>query len=222
MACVSDVLLRLARPDTPCRGRQISCDVAEAVEYLHGQLGVLHGDLKAGKSAGGGSATLCRLSAVVSPCYPGSRLPPLHLPPDACPLAPLPPAGNVLLDEGLRACVSDMGLAQVVAQSARTARGCSRVYASPEQLLGQRCTLAADVYSLGILLLLLVTGQPEGARGRWRMPAAPEECPKVRWKVARGSLGLGPACPVPALLPLHGKTALHVVLFSLLATAGGS
>lgn len=52
---------------------------------------------------------------------------------------------NVLLSEDWRAKVSDLGMAQVLAGSARLAVGFSRVYAAPEQLMGQRCTLAADM-----------------------------------------------------------------------------
>ena len=51
----------------------------------------------------------------------------------------------MLLSEDWRAKVSDLGMAQVLAHSARTAVGFSRVYAAPEQLMGQRCTLAADM-----------------------------------------------------------------------------
>ena len=60
-----------------------------------------------------------------------------------------PRRSNVLVSAGWRASVSDLGLAQVLAGSARTAVGFTRVYAAPEQLLGQRCTLAADMYRWG-------------------------------------------------------------------------
>ncbi|KAL4440185.1 hypothetical protein ABPG75_003186 [Micractinium tetrahymenae] len=85
-------------------------------------------------------------------------------------------AANVLLSGDGRACVSDLGLAQVLVGPA-TAVGCSRIYAAPEQLLGQRCTLAADMYSFGILLIELLTQKHWDLRGQWRLPRAPEECP---------------------------------------------
>ena len=53
--------------------------------------------------------------------------------------------------------------------------------AAPELLLGQRCTLAADVYSLGLLLVQLTTGHIIRRRGDWRSPAVPDECPQVSW-----------------------------------------
>lgn len=51
--------------------------------------------------------------------------------------------------------------------------------AAPEQLLAQRCSLAADVYSLGLVLAELTTGQVLKRRGEWRLPRSPEECPAV-------------------------------------------
>ena len=57
---------------------------------------------------------------------------------------------------------------------------CHPPAAAPEQLLGQRCTLAADVYSFGILLIELLTQTHWDVRGQWRLPRAPEECPTVR------------------------------------------
>ena len=48
--------------------------------------------------------------------------------------------------------------------------------AAPEQVLGQRCTLTADIYSLGILLVELTTQQAVTRRGGWRLPLAPQEC----------------------------------------------
>lgn len=49
--------------------------------------------------------------------------------------------------------------------------------AAPEQLLAQRCSLAADVYSLGLVLAELTTGQVVKRRGEWRPPRPPDECP---------------------------------------------
>ena len=55
--------------------------------------------------------------------------------------------------------------------------------AAPEQLMGQRCSLAADLYSFGIQLIELITQEQSGGRGEWRLPRAPEECPQVRKRV---------------------------------------
>lgn len=43
--------------------------------------------------------------------------------------------------------------------------------------MGQRCSLATDVYALGILLIELATNRVGGKRGEWRLPRAPEDCP---------------------------------------------
>lgn len=51
--------------------------------------------------------------------------------------------------------------------------------AAPEQLLGHRCTLAADVYSFGLVLVELTTHTVMRRRGQWRLPRAPEECPQA-------------------------------------------
>ncbi|PSC74771.1 serine threonine-kinase [Micractinium conductrix] len=115
------------------RGCQVALDVAEALDFLHTQLGILHSDLK--------------------------------------------PA-NVLLSADGRASISDLGVAQVAGSSARTAVGYNRAYAAPEQLVGVRCTLAADIYSFGVLLVALLTQLPVVQRGGWRLPSAPQECPQ--------------------------------------------
>ena len=56
----------------------------------------------------------------------------------------------MLLSADLRAHVADLGVAQWVGSGGRTAPAGTRMYAAPEQLMGQRCTLSADMYSLGI------------------------------------------------------------------------
>ncbi len=64
-------------------------------------------------------------------------------------------------------------------------------YASPEQLLGQPITTAADVYSLGVLLAVLLAGEPPFSRShgeRLRQlgdPAGPP--PLERWARAQGA-----------------------------------
>ena len=96
-----------------------------------------------------------------------------------------PQSANVLLTRDWRARLSDLGVAQALgAASARTAAGGSRLYASPEQLLGKRCTLAADVYSLGLLLVELATRRLISRRASWALPQAPGDCPQVRGRGA--------------------------------------
>jgi hypothetical protein len=58
--------------------------------------------------------------------------------------------------------------------------------------MGLRCTLAADVYSLGVLLVQLTTQHMGSKRGEWRLPHVPQECSQV-WRACL------PAC-LPACL----------------------
>ena len=51
--------------------------------------------------------------------------------------------------------------------------------AAPEQLMGDQCTAASDLYAFGILLIELTTQVLVERRGSWRMPTAPQDCPQV-------------------------------------------
>ncbi|KAL4437186.1 hypothetical protein ABPG75_004325 [Micractinium tetrahymenae] len=115
-------------------------------------------------------------------------------------------ASNVLLSEGWRACVSDLGMAQMVGQGPRSAAGFTATHAAPEQLLAQRCSLAADVYSLGLVLAELTTGQVVKRRGEWRLPRAPEECPPAVAELIRRC-----TLPEPAARPTAAEV-LHALL----------
>src|SRR5947209_18166701 len=69
---------------------------------------------------------------------------------------------NVLIDEEGRAKVTDFGIARTLDEDGLTADG--RVlgttdYVSPEQALGQRVTGQSDLYSLGIVLYEMLTGE---------------------------------------------------------------
>lgn len=172
------------------RGRGIALDLAEALDYMHTQLRMLHSDLKA--RAG------WRRQPCLRPCcwrFLSKRRSKLAACLRACvrwhTVKPLP----ALLLLAVRQCASGPGLAgecgrlwpvagapaslapvevhlqlgaicilgpfcmpyqpaqpfrlllpQVLNSLPRTAVGFSRVYAAPEVLLGQRCTLAADVH----------------------------------------------------------------------------
>ena len=85
-----------------------------------------------------------------------------------------------MLSEDLRASVGDLGTALWLGSAAAaSAVGFSHTHAAPEVLLGGRCSPAADVYSLGILLIEIVTLAPVLRRSSWRLPSAPHECPQV-------------------------------------------
>ena len=70
---------------------------------------------------------------------------------------------NVLIDEEGRAKVTDFGIARSLDLDAHQLTGAGRVigttdYVSPEQALGQEVTPQSDVYSLGIVLYEMLTG----------------------------------------------------------------
>ena len=89
---------------------------------------------------------------------------PVHEPTHA-----LPPHGPELMPR----------LAAPLDSSEFTLSPCLPLCAAPEQLMGQRCTLASDLYSFGVLLIELTTFDLGARRGDWRLPLAPEECPQV-------------------------------------------
>jgi eukaryotic-like serine/threonine-protein kinase len=71
---------------------------------------------------------------------------------------------NVLIDEEGRAKVTDFGIARNLELEARHLTGAGRVvgttdYVSPEQALGHEVTGQSDIYSLGIVLYEMLTGE---------------------------------------------------------------
>lgn len=52
----------------------------------------------------------------------------------------------MLLNGSLRAALGDLGVARALAVSTGGAVGFCCTHASPEQLMGQRCGVAADMY----------------------------------------------------------------------------
>ncbi len=70
--------------------------------------------------------------------------------------------GNILLDREGSVLVADFGIARAAGAGGATTSGVvigSAQYVSPEQVAGDPITPASDIYSLGVVLYELVTGQ---------------------------------------------------------------
>ena len=69
---------------------------------------------------------------------------------------------NILLDESERAYVTDFGIARSLDQADQTAAGVllgTPAYLSPEQTWGEKADTRSDLYSLGLVLYEMLTGQ---------------------------------------------------------------
>lgn len=119
--------------------------------------------------------------------------------------------GNVLLGAHGRAWLTDFGIARLLHDAARhTATGTmvgSPAYLSPEQLRGDDVGPAADVYSLGLVLLEALTGERvypgsgvEAAMVRLsRPPSLPDDLPPGWRDLLRAMTSLEPSArPDPA------------------------
>ena len=148
-------------------------DVLEGLVYLHTELRVLHSDVCARWARELWAVQLCVCGGGGS----SNAWPTIHACEQPCIAAPPRCRRNVLLSVDWRAHLSDFSVSQAVVDTARTAAGGSTLHAAPELLLGQRCTLAADMYSLGILLIELTTQTLGKTRCARRLPQPPDECP---------------------------------------------
>jgi serine/threonine-protein kinase len=153
--------------------------------------------------------------------------------------------GNILVNADGQVKLLDFGVAKLLAEdtdaelTAVAAAGHTPEYAAPEQWRGEPVSAATDVYALGRLLCLLVTGQREpgpALRGElaWIVAQALQERPDARYASAaaladdlRRFLAHQPITARPATLAYRaakfarryraGLGALALVLASLLA-----
>ncbi|KAK9842988.1 hypothetical protein WJX74_005356 [Apatococcus lobatus] len=85
---------------------------------------------------------------------------------------------NILLDEHNKAYVADIGLGRLLSETAEpVAYAASMFWAAPEQLQRQPCSEASDVFSFGVIMWEIFTGQQPLNR-IMRPVRVPEECPQ--------------------------------------------
>ncbi|DBA77294.1 TPA: hypothetical protein ACH3X2_000816 [Trebouxia sp. C0005] len=85
---------------------------------------------------------------------------------------------NILLGRGGVAKIADVGLAKIMRTSGTRASAAGTFdWAAPEQLVGERCSEKADIYSLGVVLWELCTLDTPMLR-QTRDIMVPEECPQ--------------------------------------------
>jgi hypothetical protein len=149
--------------------------------------------------------------------------------------------GNILVDTSGRVRIADFGLTKLLgaapAVSGRTLTGAALgtpEYTAPEQLRGGAVDHRADIYSLGVMLYEMLTG--ELPRGAWEMPSvlasadarldevvtrAMQTEPDKRYQHASEvkTAVTAAGSPLPAELPSpssssHANTLLAILLFA--------
>jgi serine/threonine protein kinase/Tol biopolymer transport system component len=121
---------------------------------------------------------------------------------------------NILWREDRFAKILDFGLARKVANPAAAAPAGTPLYMSPEQARGEASGTASDVYSLGLVLFELTTGQrPFGRQSLQEIAGRRGKPPKassVRARLPEERKGRGCAPPSSEETPLlFGRRARH-------------
>ncbi|KAL4419965.1 hypothetical protein ABPG75_007063 [Micractinium tetrahymenae] len=89
-------------------------------------------------------------------------------------------SSNVLLTGSGTAKLADIGLARLQQGThlSDMPNACGTfAWMAPEVIMGSRCTSAVDIFSFGVVLWELITGEAP-KRGEMRLPEVPRECPQ--------------------------------------------
>ncbi|KAK9825465.1 hypothetical protein WJX81_005752 [Elliptochloris bilobata] len=102
-------------------------------------------------------------------------------------------SANVLLTRDGTAKIADVGFANILSKTHLSNNNAfTFAWAAPEVLMGTSCTEKADIYSLGVTLWEICTGdQPK--RGQLRACRVPEECPPTLEALMQRCLEYDPA-----------------------------
>jgi serine/threonine protein kinase len=86
-------------------------------------------------------------------------------------------SANVLLTRDGTAKLADVGMSRVLSRSHLSPGGTGTfAWSAPEVLAGRRCSEKADIYSWGVVLWEVCTGEPP-VRGNMRPLQCPDDCP---------------------------------------------
>ncbi|PSC73227.1 serine threonine-kinase [Micractinium conductrix] len=90
-------------------------------------------------------------------------------------------SSNVLLTGSGTAKLADVGLARLQQNTHISGMETKAVgtfsWMAPEVIMGSRCTSSVDLFSFGVVLWEIITGE-QPLRGEMRLPHVPDECPR--------------------------------------------
>jgi tRNA A-37 threonylcarbamoyl transferase component Bud32 len=121
---------------------------------------------------------------------------------------------NVLIDRAGRVMLNDFGIARMAQSTTATMGGAGTpAYMSPEQARGEKPTPQSDIYSAGVLLYEMLTGERPFSGDRSEAHGTADD--RVRWE----QINLEP--PPPRELNPHVGTAIEAVALRALAKDPG-